>query len=125
MLRSMARMAGMTGAVGAMAVLGTGIAMADATATVAGGGGRAVYDSSTNVLKVFDSDCDGSSVAGVWKWDSSPTQRAIVDTICQDGNPAQRTLDPPAGATNVRIQACNVTPAGALFNCGAWQTTHK
>jgi hypothetical protein len=116
----------MAGAVAGISILGSGLAMADATAFVAGGGGRAHYDSSSNVLTVFNSDCaDNRPVAGVWKWDSSPTQRAIVDFVCEDGTPARRTLNPPAAATNIRIQACKVRSDGALVSCGAWQTTHK
>jgi hypothetical protein len=121
----MARVAGMAGAITGISILGSGLAMADTTAFVAGGGARAHYDSSSNVLTVFDSACDGAPVAGIWKWDSSPTQRAIIDNICEDGTPARRTLDPPAAATNVRIQACKVRSDGVLFSCGAWQTTHK
>jgi len=118
-------MAGMAGAVAGMSILGTGVALADATAYVAGGGGRAHYDSSSNVFKVWDTNCDGYAVAGVWKWFSGGTQRAIVDNICENGDPASRTLDPPANATYIWIQACKVTSSGALFSCGSWQRTNK
>jgi hypothetical protein len=126
MLKTVRRIAGMTGAAVGISILGSGLAFADGTAFVAGGGGRAHYDSSSNVFTVRDTNCDGASVAGLWRWRGTDGPwRAIVDTSCESGEGVSRRLDPPANATGIAIQACHVTASGVLFDCGAIVRTNK
>lgn len=127
MFRTIGRTLGTAAAVASISVLGSGLAFADATAYVAGGGGRAVYDHSSNQLRAFDSSCNGYVVAGRWAWDypggPGPFDE-IFDVICQDGVAASKQLYPPSTATSILIQACHYAD-GFLFDCGPVKRSQK